>query len=177
VYGYQDKLYSLRFESRLKSNQVFDNLRARGREWRESRIPDELKKIGVKGLDVRLNDDEFMMQWTGNVSPVYSPALKGVIEDTRAGSDVKARFGIMPVRAGAAVYLIWLPLETALHPHSIFRWVLLVVMGLLLLYTVGRGRGRTEVFKKHLLRVMDEALKTAPIENRAFMRPVPTNGP
>ena len=167
----------LRFQSALKSDQVLDNLRARGREWRESAIPEELRKIGVRGLSVQLDDDTFAMRWSGNVSPIYSPALKGAIEDTKSGSEIAAGFGLMPLTKGAIVYLVAIPIQLLLQWDWIGSWIIAGVLGLFLIQLLISGRGRTETFKSHLVIVLEDALRMGPIENRAFTQPVATNAP
>ena len=168
----------LRFQSALKSNQVFDNLRARGRDWRESATPEELRKIGVTGLQVELEDDTFAMRWGGNVSPIYSPALKGRIEDTKSGSEIYAGFGLMPVTIAEAVFFIAIPIQLLLRWNWIGSWIIAGLLGLLLIRLLLSGRGRTETFKSHLLIVLNDALRNSRVvENRAFTQPVATNPP
>lgn len=170
-------LRPLRFQSALKSEQVLDNLRARGNEWRESATPKELRKLGVTGLDVQLDDDTFAIRWGGNVSPIYSPALKGKIEDTKSGSEIQAGFGPMPVNVAGSVFFMAIPAQLLLHRDWIGSWIIAGVLGLLLIRLLLSRRGRTETFKSHLLIVLNDALRAVRVENRAFNQPVATNGP
>ena len=168
----------LRFQSALKSNQVFENLRARGNEWRESATPEELRKIGVTGLEVQLEDDTFAMRWSGNVSPIYSPGLKGVIEETPSGSEIAAGFGLMPLTKAGMVYWALIPVQLLLQWNWIGSWIIAGVLGVFLIQLLLSGRGRTETFKSHLLVVLEDALRERRVvENRAFTQPVATNGP
>lgn len=149
----------LRFLSALKSEQVLDNLRAREREWRESAIPPELRTLGVTGLDVQLGENSFAMQWTGNVSLLYNLALKGVIEDTQTGSEISAGFGAMPVSMVVIAYLLILSLQIVVSPRAIYALALAILLGVLLIPLALHGRGRSGIFKSHLIAVLNKALQ------------------
>src|SRR6266704_175033 len=46
-------------DSPLPPAVVLDNLRARGRQWRESTVPDDLRKLGIINLEVDTRGAQF----------------------------------------------------------------------------------------------------------------------
>jgi hypothetical protein len=85
-------LGTIQIDSPFPPPDVLDNLRARGREWRESAVPEDLKKLTVRNLAVATNGSTFQMQWTGNVSPLYNPLCFGTVQPYGNGSRIRAGF-------------------------------------------------------------------------------------
>jgi len=73
---------------------VLDNLRGRGREWRESAMPQSLKKAKVVGLKLEITGAEFEMRWLARSNPLYNPLCYGIVQPYGDGSRIRAGFRV-----------------------------------------------------------------------------------
>ena len=162
--------------SALAPADVLGNLRMRGPEWRESSVPDDLRRIGVSRLTVSLSGNEFRAQWQGKISPLYNPVCFGAVDPTDEGSRISAWFKLRPTDIVAALCLIALPALAVANGPSPLHLLYLFVIGAMLATLLG-GRGKTDRLRTHLLDVLKEAALPSRSDNPAFTRPVTTNGP
>jgi hypothetical protein len=85
-------LGTIQIDSAFPPSDILGNLRARGREWRESAVPADLKKFTVRNLVVETDGPTFQMGWIGNISPLYNPLCFGTIQPYGTGSRIRAGF-------------------------------------------------------------------------------------
>jgi hypothetical protein len=120
-------------ESPIPATDVIENLRARGKQWRASAVPDDLKRFKVETLEVTIDDLEFEIRWFGDVSPFYNPVILGEIEPTIKGSRIRAGFGI----SRRTIFLMTLYAIMAILPllnggGDRLTWILAAVMAVAL---------------------------------------------
>jgi hypothetical protein len=162
--------------SALTPADVLGNLRVRGSEWRESSVPDDLRTIGVSGLNVSLSGSEFTAQWLGQISPLWNPVCFGVVDPTDEGSRISAWFKLRPRDIVAALCLIAVPAAAVATGPSPVHLLYLCVIGAILAILLW-GRGKPERLRTHLLDVLNEAALRSRSDNPAFTRSLATDGP
>src|SRR5437868_4471029 len=64
LYFRAEPLGTITMDSALPPSAVIENLEARGREWRESAIPDDVREF-ASSLAVQVEGSEFKMKWSG----------------------------------------------------------------------------------------------------------------
>ena len=161
-------------DSAFAPNEVLANLRARASEWRESSIPNDVR-VGVTGLALTVTGNDFTLRWAGEVSPLFNPIGFGTVAPVVDGSRISIRFELRPWNALKRIDRIVF-IVLALMLLAVGRWSTLFAAGAMVTIWL-RGRGKTDAFRYHLLRIVTEAAKQMPTANPAFTRPVPTNGP
>ena len=144
-------------DSPLPPAAVLENLRARGREWRESAVPEDLRKFKVQTLAVEIEGSEFRMHWPANVSPFYNPLCYGTVEQIGNGSRITAGFK----RAPREVLLIVALASMALVPMllgstSRIQWLLGALMLACLVPAVLMNR-TSEPMRTRLIEVLTNA--------------------
>jgi hypothetical protein len=103
-------------DSRVPPHEVIDSLCARGREWRESAVPAELRKLNITGIDVRTVDYQFELQWAGRGRPLYNPICFGTVQPYGDGSRIRAGFKIDPRDLMPLLIFVPFGVLIALHP-------------------------------------------------------------
>jgi hypothetical protein len=161
--------------SPLEPAEVIANLRARGKEWRESSVPDDLRKLKVGTLCVSISDLRFDLLWSGNVSPFYNPVCSGTMEPTTDGTRIAARFRrdlrtLMPYFLMVAILII----QVAMEPKPIP----LILLGIFLILFVGMAMGKRKVapLRAGLIDILTTAAQP-PVAMNPAGRSMSTNGP
>ena len=144
-------------DSPLPPAAVLENLRVRGREWRDSAVPEDLRKFKVQTLGLEITGSEFQMHWLGNISPFYNPLCYGTVEQAGNGSRITAGFK----RALRQVLLIVALASMALLPillgsTSRIQWLLSVLMLACLALAVLKNR-TSEPMRTRLIEVLTNA--------------------
>ena len=160
--------------SPLEPAEVVENLRARGKEWRESSIPDDLRKLKVGSLGVSISDVRFDLCWYGSVSPFYNPVCSGTVEPTTKGARITARFRrdlrtVMPYFLMVGLLII----QVAIEP----RPIPVIILGIFVILFAGMARGKSKVprLRAGLVDVLTTAAQP-PVANPA-VRMMSANGP
>ena len=160
--------------SPLAPAEVIANLRARGKEWRESSVPDDLKKLKVGPLGVIVSDMKFDMCWSGNVSPFHNPVCSGTVEPTTNGTRITARFrrnlqSVMPYFLMVGLLIV----QVAIEP----RPIPLLLLAIFLIIFVGMAMGKSKVppLRAGLIDVLTTAAQP-PVANHS-VRMMSANGP
>jgi hypothetical protein len=144
-------------DSSLPPAAVLENLRTRGREWRESAVPEDLRNFKVQTLGVEIKGSEFQMYWLGRISPFYNPLCFGTVEQTANGSRISAGFKLTRhefIFMGAALGGAALPL--LLGMWTTFYVGYFVVMLILLAPMVMKNR-TAEPMRTRLIEVLTNA--------------------
>jgi hypothetical protein len=151
---------AIRLLSPLKSEQVLNNLKQRGREWRESVLPPDLRNAGVKNLSVETKGDGFTLQWVGGASVLYNPAFIGsVIDVAGGGSEISGHIGRKIPQPLAIVVLVALPFQAFLTSSVLLGWTSAAVILWTLFHLLWTKRRGTEALEPNLLRVIEEAAR------------------
>ena len=165
---------SIEIVSPLEPDEVVANLRARGNEWRESSVPDDLRKLKVGSLCVSISDMTFDLYWSGSVSPFYNPVCSGTLESTRNGTRITARFRrdlrtVMPYFLMVGILI----LQVAIKP----RPIPLILLAIFLMLFAGMAMGKSKVgpLRAGLIDVLTTAAQP-PVAIPA-VRMMSTNGP
>jgi hypothetical protein len=148
--------------SPLGPTEVVENLRLRGKEWRESAVPEELRKLSVTGLVVTTSGSSFTLYWLGNIGPFYNPFCFGSVEPAGNGSRIVARFKL---NTHGVVFAFFLPVMLILHSftaQSPLLWVALAVATFMYAFVAGGNRG-TDLLRARLIEVLATAAQT-PVE-------------
>ena len=121
-------------DSTLSPADVLQALTGRNRDWRESDIPEDLRRFGVLGFHVRTKGNTFYMRMVqpqlDNIEWIY---CNGLVRATSQGCRIEAflrRAGVGPV----LLPLIWLLAAwQALRTHSVSGLVVAAVFSGLVL--------------------------------------------
>ena len=161
--------------SPLQPADVIANLSARGKEWRESSVPDDLRKLKVGSLCVSISDTKFDLFWSGNVSPFYNPVCSGTVEPTTNGTRINARFRrdlrtVMPYFLMVGILII----QVAIEP----RPIPVIILGIFVILFAGMARGKSKVppLRAGLIDVLTTAAQP-PVAKHHVVRSMSTNGP
>jgi hypothetical protein len=162
--------------SPFEPDVVLENLRARGREWRASAVPEDLRPYNVTNLTADVSGSEFALRWVGSASSFYSPVCFGVVERTSQGSSIKARFkrdlkAIKPI-----LFLFPLAILQFASDRSAVTG-LLVVAWVLILASMARGRNHKGPLCARLIDVLTTAARQKPTDGSPFSSTMSTNGP
>jgi hypothetical protein len=162
--------------SPLEPAEVVANLRARGKEWRESAVPKDLRKFKVRSLYVRISDLKFDLGWSGNVSPIHNPICFGTLEPIANGTRITARFGrelrpLLPMFLFIAISSI----DVAINPRP-GPSILLGVFVILLLSMLVR-RKNVERLRDRLIDVIAAAAQPPVARESPVFGRMSTNGP
>lgn len=87
-------LDALTIESPLAPTDVIENIRAAGKQWRPSAVPEDLKRFNVQRLSVEISGLDFEMHWAGSISPFYNPVCYGTVDSGPSGSRICIGFGL-----------------------------------------------------------------------------------
>ena len=160
--------------SPLDPAEVIANLRARGKEWRDSSVPDDLRKLKVGTLSVSISDMQFDLFWTGNVSPFYNPVCSGTVERTVIGTRINARFRrdlrrVMPYFLMVGILII----QVAIEPRPI-PLLLLAVFAIIFAF-MAFGKSKVTPLRARLIDVLTTAAQP-PVANPT-VRTMSANGP
>ena len=162
--------------SPLEPAEVLANLRARGKEWRESSVPEDLRKLNVGPLGVTISGSRFKLSWSGNVSPLHNPVCFGTLEPIANGTRITARFGqdirpLLPMFLMIAISSI----DVAFNPRPI-PMILLGVFLILLLSMFVRNRN-VEPLRARLIDVIAAAAQPPVARELPAFGRMSTNGP
>jgi Flp pilus assembly protein TadB len=155
-------------DSPLQPAAVLDNLRNRGKEWRESAVPDDLKKLKVAVLALQIDGSQFQMHWLGASNPFFNPVCFGTVQPYGDGSLVRAGFklsvrNLVLVGCFAATAIL-----SILTWRSTVSWTLFGITAALLLFTLVRNRS-AEPMRTRLVEVLSSAALQAPKQTPAFL--------
>lgn len=161
--------------SSLSPSEVLANLRARGKEWRESSVPEDLRKLRVGPLAVRISDSKFDLRWTGSVSPLYNPVCFGTLERMPDGTRITASFGrdvkqLIPMFMMMALAGI----QVAIEPRPIPS----IILGLFLIILISMVMSNRDVgpLRDRLFDTLASAAQP-PVAKDPGFRPISANGP
>jgi hypothetical protein len=162
-----EPLGTISFDSPLQPPAVLENLRARGREWRATAIPEDLRKRKVGNLLVEIEGAGFQMRWTG-VNPFFNPTCFGTVQPYRDGSRIRAGFKLYKrdfVFIGAAF-------AGAVFPLLMGRWstFYLGYFGLMVIFlsAVVLKNRTSEPMRTRLVEVLEIAAGRSTNANDAF---------
>ena len=145
-------------DSPLRPAVVLENLRARGREWRESAVPEDLRKFKVQTLTVEIEGSQFQMRWLGSPNPFYNPRCFGTVQPYGDGSRVRAGFKLDPKDFRILGLTAAMVIIGVLGPHSTFNWVLFGAMAIFTIFIAARNRS-AEPMRARLIEVLANAAK------------------
>lgn len=169
-------LGTIKIDSALPPGDVIENLRLRGKEWRESAVPADLRKFKVMSLGVTVEDSRFEMAWLGDISPFYNPVCFGSVEQVGTGSRIKAGFKLnarnLMMMGGYAVMAI-LPL---IGGGSTFSWILSGIMFATLAAMAARNRS-AEPMRTRLIEALTSAAQQPARNSAPFSTMMSANGP
>ncbi|MGH7603360.1 MAG: hypothetical protein ACRENK_05090 [Gemmatimonadaceae bacterium] len=83
---------AISIDSPLIAAEVIKNLRIRGKEWRPSVMPEDLRKLKISKLAVKTEGSDFEIRWVGDLNPFYNPVIFGRVESRGSGSRIEASF-------------------------------------------------------------------------------------
>lgn len=155
---------------------VLENLRARGREWRESAVPEDLRQYKVTSLAVDVSGSEFSLRWVGNTSPLHNPVYFGSVETTGQGSRIHARFKRDLKALHPLFFLFPLAIVQVVSHQSAVTWLLLAAW-LLILGSMARGSNRKGLLRARLIDVLTTAAQQRGTKGFPFANTMSTNGP
>jgi hypothetical protein len=150
-------------DSPLRPAVVLENLRVRGKEWRESAVPEDLRKLKIGSLSVEIEGSQFQMRWLGDTNPFYNPLCFGTAQPYGDGSRIRAGFKLTTKDFLIVGCVAAMPVLGLLGRQSIFNWVLVGIMVMLLIYTAARNRS-AEPMRTRLIEVLTNAAK-GPVKN------------
>lgn len=161
-------------DSPLQPADVISNLR--GRSWRESQIPEDLKKFKVSSLVVESKGLGFEMYWNGLISPFYNPLCFGIVQPYGEGSRIRAGFKLNSKLFrffGAAAFCALILL---LGNPSVWEFALSALMLSTVAYPLLKNRTR-EPMRTRLIEALTEAAKAPKRIADPFSTVISTNGP
>lgn len=175
--GASAPLGTIQIDSPFPPPDVLENLRTRGREWRESAVPEDLKKFTVRNLAVATDGSTFQMQWAGNVSPLYNPLCFGTVQPYGNGSRIRAGFRL---NRRALIAIGYLPAMVVVSlvggDRSTVIWVLVAIAIVIVAFTFGWNR-TSEPMRARLVEVLATAAQEPAGSHSAFPKAMSTNGP
>ena len=176
LYFRKEPIGTVTIESPLQPAEVIQNLKVRGKEWRESAVPPLLRKF-ASGLGVQINGSEFQTKWYGN--SVGSPVCFGIVQPYGDGSRIRAGFKLDPKEFVFLPPVTLLAVIQALQDQVTFTWVLVGFFGLLWLYAgISLVRRRSgEPMRSQLIEVLTTAAQHKPERTEVPFPMVSANGP
>jgi hypothetical protein len=169
-------LGTITIDSAVPPAEVIENLRIRGKEWRESAVPEDLRKFKVTGLSVTAKGLEFELYWGGDISPLYNPVCFGSVEPVGTGSRINAGFKLHArniLMIGGFASMAIMPL---IGGGSTDSWLLAGVMFAILLATVVKNR-TAEPMRARLIEMLANAAQQPVKNGLPFSTAMSTNGP
>ncbi len=167
LYSRSEPLGTISFDSPLQPAVVLENLRERGREWRESAIAEEFRKHKVGKLLVEIEGAGFQMRWAP-FNPFYNPMCFGTVQPYRDGSRIRAGFKLYKrdfVFMGAAFSGAVFPLLMGFW--STFYVASFALMVILLSPMILKNR-TSEPMRTRLIEVLEIAAGRSTTANDAF---------
>jgi hypothetical protein len=157
-------LGTIQIDSPFPPSDVLENLRARGREWRESAVPQDLKEVKAQTLDVKIEGAQFEIRWVGVWNPFFNPLCFGTVQPYGDGSRIRAGFKLSP--RGLRLFGVYasLVIVTVLGPPSTFKWVFSASLAILLIFIALRRRG-PEPMRARLIENLAKAARGAATES------------
>jgi hypothetical protein len=150
---------------------VLENLRERGREWRESAMPESVKKAKVVGLKLEITGAEFEMRWLARSNPLYNPLCYGIVQPYGQGSRIRAGFRVDQ----KAFWMLMLPFASialSFFIHAEFWYG--VLAGLFVIYTAFLllTRRTPEPMRSALIEVIERVARQRPNKTRHTVPPL-----
>jgi hypothetical protein len=144
---------------------VLENLRVRGKEWRASAIPEDLRKLKVGALHVEIDGSEFKIRW-GPANPLYNPMCFGTVQPYGEGSRIRGGFKLSlrdatPLALFGVATLLPLLLDWSIAHWAFFGFAIFMAA------FVGLRYRSVEPMRSRLVDVLSEAAKT-PAPQRAW---------
>jgi hypothetical protein len=137
------------------------NLQKRANDWRDSAIPEELRKIGVDKLILEGVGEQLTLEWGGRTSPVNNPAcFLTIVRLPIGGCEVTARFGRGTFHVFALIGLLTSPLQMLGRGDDPMRWYFVAAQIAISLAFLVTGRSRTTLLKSHLMKIVEQATRT-----------------
>ena len=123
----------LEIVSHFSDDEVLRSLRAIAADESGSLLPESVKKLGGKGIRMRINGRRFGFVCIGPWPSPYNPRCGGSVERIERGSRIVARAGFSPVGLAMRVMALGI-FAFAVPPDA--RWIyaaILLVCGLIIL--------------------------------------------
>jgi hypothetical protein len=114
-------LDTISIDSPLTPAEVIEKLRVRGKEWRKSALPEDLREFRIEKLAVKTEGSEFEISWEGDTNPLYNPVSFGKLEPRGSGSQIKAAFKLnrRTITAFVVLPLAMVAIGVSLHPDTV----------------------------------------------------------
>ena len=160
--------HSIKIASQLQPSEVLQRLRSLGQELKESSLPDDLRMLGISGLQVSIEGNRYSIKWLGSISPLYNPACVGTVDITDDGSRISAWFRLRVKEIMLLACLIAIPFALLVSGASIVVWIGFGATTAVLAALISRQRGagvlRTRLLE--VLRVVAQAGPTPVLKHR-----------
>lgn len=151
---------AISIDSPLAPANVIEKLRQRGREWRKSALPDDLKTFRIETLLVKIDGSDFEISWTGDVNPFYNPVVFGTVEARGNGSHIQAGFKLNRRRIVAFVILPLIMVLLGLSPHPTRIWLVLSALMVIAVSILFVRKRTDEPMRTRLIEVLNAAAKS-----------------
>ena len=174
LYSRSEPIGTITIDSELQPADVIANLGSRG--WRESQIPEDLKKFKVTSLAVERKGLEFEMYWNGAISPFYNPVCFGIVQPYGNGSRIRAGFKLNSKMFRFFAVVAFSALIFPLPNPSLWELALSGLMLSTIAYPLLKNRTR-EPMRTRLIDVLTEAANAPKRIADPFSAVMSTNGP
>src|SRR4051812_29094636 len=149
----------------LSQYDISWNLQKRANDWRESVIPEELRKIGITKLVLEGVGEQLTLEWGGRTNPVNNPALfLTIVRLPDGGSEVTATFGRGSLRIFALLLLLTTPLQALGGERGPLRWFFAAASLAISLAFLITGKSNTPILKAQLMKVVEQATRSHAVE-------------
>jgi hypothetical protein len=156
-------------DSPLPPAVVLENLRARGHQWRESSVPDDLRKLGIINLKVETKGAQFEMRW-GRSLLVYNPICFGIVQPYGDGSRIRAGFKLSMRAFLLVTVMVATAVLTLFSDRSMMDWARFAYFAIIVTFLVSRNRS-AEPMRARLIEVLSETVQ-APTTNGSAASPM-----
>ena len=151
-------LGTVTIDSPLLPPAVIENIRARGKDWPESAIPDDLRKFKVRSLAVEIDGSQFEIRWVGNISPLYNPVCFGIVEPYGDGSRIRGGFKLQGRLLSFLYYVATAAIVAFLISQLDRDWQIFTAIIAVLLF-IAAINGRREPKRAALIEVLTTAAR------------------
>ena len=147
---------TITIDSLLRPVDVLGNLRERGWEWRESSIPDDLKKVKAGVMTVEIDGSQFEMQWGSAGNPFFNPVCFGIVQPYGDGSRIRAGFKLSKIQLRLFAIYTFMAEINLFGERTWVTWLLFGFMTVVLLYAAMRYRN-AEPMRSRLIEALSKA--------------------
>src|SRR4051812_5598656 len=145
----------------LSQYDISWNLQKRANDWRESVIPEELRKIGITKLILEGVGEQLTLEWGGHTNPVNNPALfLTILRLPEGGCEVTAQMGRGKFQVFALIALLSSPLQLLSEDRGPLRWFFVAAQIAISLGFLITGRSGTPLLKAHLMKIFESATRS-----------------